>query len=314
MIVLCDISERIDLKASKISEKMKTIMFCSISHELRSPLNHISGILSILKTKLATNEQNGLMKIAESSTEILKMKIDDILDFYEVESGNFNMDKMKFDVRNQCKELESVFLPLMNEKKVKLLFYVHEKTPDFMTHDVCRIHKILVNLISNSVKYTKSGAIVVSIDWKENTAEINNPKYELKYSVADTGIGINKEKKLTLFKFLDPMNYRNTDFADENNNVTTSLAGTGLGISQKIAHKLGSEIEYTSTQNVGSTFWFKVDITDIYYSYYPQGNFEIYNAKTEMRKKREEQKSFTKTEGYKKVARSRRSSLDVDKD
>ena len=101
MIVLNDISERIDLKASKISEKMKTIMFCSISHELRSPLNHISGVHSLLKSKLATDEQRGLMKIAESSTEMLKIKIDDILDFYEVESGDFIVEKIQFDVRNQ---------------------------------------------------------------------------------------------------------------------------------------------------------------------------------------------------------------------
>ena len=116
MLILSDISDRIDLKASKISEKMKTVMFCSISHELRSPLNHISGMHTLLKSKLETEEQKNLMKIADSSTEILKMKIDDILDFYEVESGNFAVREMKFDVRNQCKELESIFLPLMNEK------------------------------------------------------------------------------------------------------------------------------------------------------------------------------------------------------
>ena len=75
------------------------------------------------------------MRIAESSTEILKMKIDDILDFYEVESGNFSTQKLQFDVRNQCKELESVFIPLMNEKRTKLLFYVNEQTPKLITHD-----------------------------------------------------------------------------------------------------------------------------------------------------------------------------------
>ena len=102
MIVLNDNSEKVDLKASKISEKVKTIMFWSISHELRSPLNHITGIHSILKSKLDTKEQKGLMRIAESSTEILKMKIDDILDFYEVETGDFLIQKVMFDVRNQC--------------------------------------------------------------------------------------------------------------------------------------------------------------------------------------------------------------------
>ena len=155
MIVLNDISEKIILKASKISEKVKTIMFCSISHELRSPLNHISGMHSLLKSKLATQEQQDLMQIAESSTELLRIKIDDILDYYEVETSNFTTQKMQFDIRNQCKELETVFSPLVNKRRVKLLFYVNEQTPKLMTHDACRIHKILINLISNSVKYTK---------------------------------------------------------------------------------------------------------------------------------------------------------------
>ena len=264
MIILNDISERIDLKASQVSEKMKTIMFWSISHELRSPLNHITGIQSLLKTKLATEEQRNLIKIAESSTEVLKIKIDDILDFYEVESGDFIIEKLQFDVRNQCKELETVFLPLMNEKRTKLLFYVNEQTPKLITHDACRIHKILVNLISNAVKYTKNGAIVVTVDWKEVESEENSSHCYIKYTVSDTGRGISKEKKQTLFKFLDPNCYKNSDLINSREPMTTSLAGTGLGISQKIANMLGTRIEYTSTVNVGSTFWFTVEITDFY--------------------------------------------------
>ena len=194
MVILSDISERVDLKASQVSEKMKTIMFCSISHELRSPLNHITGVHSLLKAKLATEEQKSLMKIADSSTELLKIKIDDILDFYEVESNNFIIEKLQFDVRNQWKELESVFLPLMNEKRTKLLFYVNEQTPKLITHDAWRIHKILVNLISNSVKYTKNGAIVVTVDWKEIETEDDRNRCQIKYTVSDTGRGITKEK------------------------------------------------------------------------------------------------------------------------
>jgi len=76
-------------------------MFCSLSHELRSPLNHISGMHSLLKSKLATKEQQHLMKIAESSTELLRVKIDDILDFYEVETSSITIEKIQYDVRNQ---------------------------------------------------------------------------------------------------------------------------------------------------------------------------------------------------------------------
>ena len=272
MIVLNDNSEKVDLKASKISEKVKTIMFWSISHELRSPLNHITGIHSILKSKLDTKEQKGLMRIAESSTEILKMKIDDILDFYEVETGDFLIQKVMFDVRNQCRELETVFLPLMNEKRTKLMFYVSEFTPKLITHDAWRIHKILVNLIWNAVKYTKNGAVVLTIDWKElkldvqpslNSESAQSVFGQIKYTVSDTGWGISKSKRKSLFKFLG--NAENSDNPENNlQPSTTSLAGTGLGISQKIANMLGTNIEYTTAVNVGSTFWFTINITDLF--------------------------------------------------
>ena len=156
MILLSDNSEKLDLKASKISEKVKTIMFCSISHELRSPLNHITGIHSILKTKLDKDEQKGLMKIAESSTEILKMKIDDILDFYEVETGDFLIQKVMFDVRNQWKELETVFLPLMNEKRTKLLFYVNELTPKLKLFQYNWKYKTKTNMQTVEEVFTSS--------------------------------------------------------------------------------------------------------------------------------------------------------------
>ena len=94
-----------------------------------------------------------------------------------------------------------------------------------------------------------------------NVNSNNNIHYQIKYTVSDTGCGISKEKKLLLFKFLDPINSLvNSKTSLEP--TTTSLAGTGLGISQKIANMLGTKIEYISTVNVGSTFWFSVDITD----------------------------------------------------
>ena len=155
-----------------------------------------------------------------------------------------------------------MFLPLMNEKRTKLLFYVNEQIPKVVKHDACRIHKILVNLISNAVKYTKNGAVVVSVDWKEYPHREDGPKYQLKYTVSDTGRGISKEKRDALFKFLDPTMFNSKTFSLESQPGTTSLAGTGLGISQKIAHQLGSTIEFTSTLSVGSTFWFVVGVNE----------------------------------------------------
>ena len=92
MIVINDISERARLRESKISEMLKTIMLWSISHELRTPVNQINGALTLILPTLATSEQRNLIRIANSSTELLKSKVDDMLDFYEVETGNFKSE------------------------------------------------------------------------------------------------------------------------------------------------------------------------------------------------------------------------------
>lgn len=95
MVVFNDISERTRLKESRISDKMKTIMLCSISHELRSPLNQINGVLSLIQPTLNNEEQQKLIKIANSSTEMLRIKINDMLDFYEIETKGFKPDIVK---------------------------------------------------------------------------------------------------------------------------------------------------------------------------------------------------------------------------
>ena len=148
--------------------------------------------------------------------------------------------------------------------KTDLKFFVNEQTPKLIVHDAWRIHKILVNLISNSVKYTKNGQIITTVDWKETQTIEHGKVSEIKYTVADTGIGITEEKKRTLFKFLDSDNFRDVDIEKSSKISTTPLAGTGLGISQKIAFELGTKIEYTSTPKFGSSFWFTVKITAPY--------------------------------------------------
>ena len=193
VVVVKDLSDEVKDITHTISENVKTIMFCTLSHEFRSPLNHINGVFSLMKHNFVLPEQLVLLKIAESSIELLRLKIDDMLDFYELETNNFQPEKIKFDVRNQCRELESLFIPLIDTSVIKIWFFVNEKTPKFICHDAQRIHQILVNLIGNAVKYTKTGIISVLIDWDiENN---DNEQGIIRYTVSDSGQGITKEKK-----------------------------------------------------------------------------------------------------------------------
>ena len=253
MIVINDISERARLRESKISEMLKTIMLWSISHELRTPVNQINGALTLILPTLATSEQRNLIRIANSSTELLKSKVDDMLDFYEVETGNFKSELIKFHPKLLLDHLRSIFSPITDKNSIKLHFYLHENTPDTIVHDLPRIKQILINLISNAVKYTKKGIISIVIDWKNAKRDLTMGN--IQFSVSDSGWGISKEKRENLFEFLSPESIKNINFSDNFEWNTTKLAGTGLGISQKIAIGLGSKINYTSIVGVGSRFW-----------------------------------------------------------
>ena len=249
MIVFNDISETMKYRDAQVSEQMKTIMLWSISHELRSPLNQINGILSLIQPTLKKPEQLKYIKIANSSSELLRLKIDDILNYYEIETKTFKTEESAFNIRHNCMMLESLFMPIINSNMVKLRFFVEETIPEYISHDTSRIRGIMVNLISNSIKYTKQGIISVLFNF------VKRSRNKIKITVSDSGWGIKDSKKKALFKFLDPNNInRNNEF------TTTPLAGTGLGISQRIAQEIGTLIEYKSKEDVGSTFWFELNL------------------------------------------------------
>lgn len=147
-------------------------------------------------------------------------------------------------------------MPLIDKGIIKLQLFVDQNTPKYLVHDALKIHQILVNIISNAVKYTKSGTICLVIDWIADVISPDTAPGKIRYTVSDSGQGIKKEKKKTLFKFLS------SSGDGESKNSTTSLAGTGLSISQKIAEKLGSKIDFVSSTGIGSKFWFDLDITE----------------------------------------------------
>lgn len=186
--------------------------------------------------------------------------MDDLLDFYELETNRFRVKKEFFSVTEQIKKIEIMYSPLINKKSITLSFYVHEDVPHRIYQDQKRIMQILVNLVGNAVKYTPRGRIAVIVSWHEKT----NQKGEvtsnfIKYVVSDTGSGIPESKKKSLFKFLQHDLYKDIDKKLLNaNEETTKLAGTGLGVSQKITVKLGGEIKFISTLDVGSKFWFEI--------------------------------------------------------
>lgn len=116
---------------------------------------------------------------------MLKVKVDDMLDFYETETNNFKPEIKEFDPRKIFQYLKAVFTPVIDHKHVKVYFLIHDMTPTVVYHDIKRITKVLVNLVGNAVKYTKKGMISIMIDWEPNLK--NDEGGSIKFTVSDTG-------------------------------------------------------------------------------------------------------------------------------
>jgi signal transduction histidine kinase len=118
---------------------------------------------------------------------MMRIKINDMLDYYEIETNGFRPDIQAFNPREQLKFLESLFSSLIDKKNVKMYFFIHEQTPNYIFHDSKRIMQILVNLLSNAIKYTKKGTILVLFDWKQTRLFEGLPEGVIKFTISDSG-------------------------------------------------------------------------------------------------------------------------------
>lgn len=185
MIVVNDLSDKIRHRETQISEKMKTIMICSISHELRSPLNQINGTLSLMCPTLKEPEHIKYITIANSACEMLSMKINDLMTYYDIETNTFKPEIGRFHTRESCEMMESLFAPTINPNFIKLRFFISEGTPDFVFIDGPRVRSIICTFIGNAIKYTKKGFISVIFKWFP--ADLDNDKPRLRITVSDSG-------------------------------------------------------------------------------------------------------------------------------
>lgn len=186
MVVINDISDRMKHREAIVSEKMKTIMICSISHELRSPLNQINGMISLIEPELTKPEHQEYIRIANSALELLRLKIEDIMSYYEVETNTFKATTTELNIRMSCLMLESLFQPMINTNLIKLRFFVESSVPNVIHHDANRIRGILVTFLSNAIKYTKKGVVSVIISLVNHDKK-NSDLQSIKFAVSDSG-------------------------------------------------------------------------------------------------------------------------------
>jgi signal transduction histidine kinase/CheY-like chemotaxis protein len=231
------------------SLETRKLFLANISHEIRTPINAISGMSGILADTDISETQKQYVKAIQSSSKSLMVIVNDILDMSKLESGKFSADFIPFDIRSIVDPLYTSYLLRTDEKGISFNIDYPKDMPRWVFGDPTRLGQILNNLISNAIKFTNKGSVSLKINF-EKKGKLN----DFCFTVADTGIGIDQEKLKTIFEF----------FSQEDNTITRRFGGTGLGlaISKSIAELLGGEIKVESEKNVGSTFKFSLTMPE----------------------------------------------------
>ncbi len=255
-------------EAAEIANEAKSRFLATMSHEIRTPFNAVLGILDILGETKLKPDQMRLVKTAESSSLALLRIINDVLDYARMSSGQTNMVASAFQANAVFEDVIQLFQASAEEKGLTMSTELN-KVPDdlFLLGDLGRIRQILLNFVSNALKFTENGNIRLEV--KTQTAEIGS--HLLTCIVHDTGIGISDDAREKLFD----------EFFMADNSDSREFEGTGLGltISKTLAELMGGKIGCESKPGKGSSFWLSVPLRETNQrdikSRYPESEFDI---------------------------------------
>ncbi len=244
-----DMARKQAIQASKV----KSEFLANISHEIRTPMNGVIGFTNLLlNSNIDKTQKDYLLTIRKSANNLLSI-IEDILDFSKIEAGKMTIDEVSYSLRDCVDEVITMLAALSSKKNIELIPLIYKNVPERLQGDPIRVKQVLTNLISNAIKFTEKGSIVVRI-----VLEDENDSYQtIRTTITDTGIGMTDEQILKLFQ----------PFSQVNQNINRYHSGTGLGlvICKKLVEQMGGEITVESKSNEGTSFSYtqlgkKVDI------------------------------------------------------
>lgn len=237
------------LQRLEAANNSKSEFMANVSHELRTPLNGIIGFSDLLMKSPLNETQIKYNSVVHSSANTLLTLINDILDFSKVQAGKIELKEERVNIYDLCNEVMSVVYLQAKNKNIELLTDFSHGCPHFVWVDAERLKQILLNLVSNAVKFTNKGYVKLYV---ESYQILSNSLTTIQFSVEDTGIGIAPENHKKIFEA----------FVQEDSSTTKKYGGTGLGltIANGLLKLMNSELNLKSDVHKGSTFYFYLNV------------------------------------------------------
>jgi PAS domain S-box-containing protein len=230
------------------ANRAKSTFLAAMSHEIRTPMNGVLGMIEVLEQSTLTDEQRTMTQTIRESASALLTIIDDVLDFSKIEAGHLELEAVPLALRPLLESTLDSVAGAAEAKSLDLTLDIDQGTPEAVIGDPVRLRQIVLNLLSNALKFTATGGVSLSVTAKATVERVSGTMITI--SITDSGIGISDGVQQTLF----------TPFTQAESSTTRRFGGTGLGLSicQRLVDLMGGSLGVESQVGAGATFWFSV--------------------------------------------------------
>lgn len=256
LVITTDITEQKQAHAILVKSKnqaeqanaAKSQFLASMSHEIRTPMTGMLGMASLLEQTELTTEQYECVNTIQTSAEHLLSIVNDVLDLSKIEANKLTIECENFDVHQLVNGLVMTMGSKAREKGLNLQVFINPTVPRFVVGDTLRIRQILMNFLSNSIKFTMNGHVIIRIV----VIQMQNSTVSLRFSVEDSGIGMEPDKAAVIFD----------EYTDAHGMQSAQMGGTGLGLNicHRLAEMMSGSVGVVSTPNLGSNFWLDLEM------------------------------------------------------